>query len=325
MPATGLGYHPPTSSTDLPTSTHHRKSLSRPARHIRGPADLVGRTGLDRVALADPADPDRVAPANREAPVDLEAPAVPEDLAGPEDTSRAARAGTADMGLVALASRVAPANRVDRAALVGMSPVIQADRVAPANLVGMRAVVQADRVVLADRDPGQSRALLDRNPVHPRRRLPDPDPTRAHLHRMRARQHPHLTRAHPHRTPARPQAQTHPAEETHRPVPIHPAEETHLAEVIRPAEATHPAEEATHEADTEGVTLHYREFSSQSHGFENVATNCIGAPMNSWEGQHEDRARLCCSGRGGRIGIIRFGRRDGGSSAAGPLPAMVPR
>ncbi|HZC11214.1 MAG TPA: hypothetical protein VE485_14495 [Mycobacterium sp.] len=269
------------------------------------------------MAPADPADPDRVAPANREAPVDREAPAVPADLAGPEDTSRAARAGTADMGLVA------PANRVDRAALVGMSPVIQADRVAPANLVGMRAVVQADRVALARPDPGQNRALLDRNPVHLRRRLPDP--TRAHPHRMRARPHPHLTRAHPHRTPARPQEQTHPEVATHRPVPIHPAEETHLAEVIRPVEATHPAEEATHEADTEGVTLHYREFSSQSHGFENAATNCIGAPMNSWEGQHEDRAGLCCSGRGGRIGIIRFGRRDGGSSAAGPLPAMVPR
>jgi hypothetical protein len=283
---------------------------------------LADPAGPDRVALADP---DRVAPANREAPVDLEAPAVPEDLAGREDTSRAARAGTADMG------RVAPANRVGRAALVGMSPVIQADRVAPANLVGMTAVVQADRVALADQDPGQNRALLDRNPVHLRRRLPDP--TRAHPHRMRARPHPHLTRAHPHRTrahphrtPARPQEQTHPEVATHRPVLIHPAEETHLAEVIRPVEATHPAEEATHEADTEGVTLHYRrEFSSQSDGFENAATNCIGAQLNSWEGQHEDRARLCCSGRGGRIGIIRFGRRDGGSSAAGPLPAMVPR
>jgi hypothetical protein len=296
--------------------------LSRPARHIRGQADLVGRVGPDRVALAGPADPDRVAPANRVDPADLEAPAVLEGRAGPadlEDTSRAAQAGTADM---ALANRVAPANRVDPVALadlVGMNLVVLVDRVAPANQVGMSPVVQADRVALADRDPGQNRALLDRNPVHPRRaaptpaqprrRLPDPDPTRAH----------------PHLTPARPQEPTHPEVAAHRPVPIHPAEETHLAEVIRPVEATHPAEEATNEADTEGVTLHYREFSSQSHGFESAAANCIGARMNNQEGHREISVRLCCSGRGGRTGIIQFGRCNGGSSPAGPLSAVVPR
>jgi hypothetical protein len=261
MPATGLGYHPRTSSTDLPTSTLHRKSLSRPARQIRGPADLVGRAG-----------PDRVAPANRVDPAILEGRAAPADL---EDTSRAAQAGTADM---------APANRVDPVALadlVGMNLVVLVDRVAPANQVGMSPVVQADRVALADRDPGQNRALLDRNPVHPRRaaptpaqprrRLPDPDPTRAR---------PHLTPARP-QEPTHPEVANHPEVATHRPVPIHPAEQTHLAEVIRPVEATHPAEEATPEADTEGVTLHYSVFSSPSHGFESAAANCIGARMNN--------------------------------------------
>jgi hypothetical protein len=204
----------------------------------------------------DPADP--VAPANREDPAD---PAVLEnrvglaDLAGPEDTSRAAQVDTADMGLVALVHRVA---------LAGMNPVVQVDRVAPANQVGMRAVIRA----------GRNRALLGRNLVHPRRRLPDPDPTAAHPHRTRARPHPHLTRA-------RPQEPTHPEAATHRPVPTHPAGERHLAAVIHPAEATHPAEEATPEPEADGVTSHYREFCSQSHGFENVAANCIGAQMNN--------------------------------------------
>jgi hypothetical protein len=216
------------------------------------------------------AGPDRVAPANRVDPAILEGRAAPADL---EDTSRAAQAGTADM---------APANRVDPVALADL--VVLVDRVAPANQLGMSPVVQADRVALADRDPGQNRPRLDRNPVHPRRaaptpaqprrRLPDPDPTRDHPLRMRARPHPHLT-------PARPQEPIHPEVATHRPVPLHPAEETHLAEVIRPVEATHPAEEATHEADTERVTLHYREFSSQSSGFESAAVNCIGAQMNN--------------------------------------------
>jgi hypothetical protein len=269
MPATGLGCHPRTSSTDLLTSTLHRKSLSRPGRHIRGPADLVGRPGRHirgPADLAGLADPDQVAPASRVDPAVLEGRAAPADL---EDTSLAAQAGAADMAL---------------ADLVGMNLVVQVDRVAPPNQVGMSPVVQVDRVALADRDLGQNRALLDRNPVHPRRpaptpaqprRLrPDPDPTWAPPHRMRAR--PHL-----HRTPARPQERTHPEVANHRPVPIHPAEQTHLAEVIRPVEATHPAEEATHEADTEGVTLHYRVFSSPSHGFESAAANCIGARMNN--------------------------------------------
>jgi hypothetical protein len=242
--------------------------------------DLVGRAGRDRVALANREAPaDLEAPANREAPADLEAPAAPEDradLAGPEGMSRAARAATADMGLVVLANRVAPANPVDPvvlADLVGMSPVVQADQVAPANLVGMSPVVQANRVVLAGRDPGQNRALMDRNPVHPRRAAPTPAQPRRRLpDPMRA--HPHLTRAHPHLTPARPQEQTRPEGAAPRPVPIHPAGETHLAEVIRPVEATH-------EADTEGVTLHYREFCSQSHSFGQGTPNCIGARRNS--------------------------------------------
>jgi hypothetical protein len=234
--------------------------LSRPARHIRGPADLLGRAGRDRVALADPADPGLVAPANREDLADREALAVPEDRA---DMSRAAQAITADTALVAPANqagRLTPASRVGRAALVGMSLVTQADRAAPANRV--------DPEALGDRDPGQNQALLGRAaPIraHLRLRLPDP-------HRMRAR---------PHLTWARLQEPTHPEVATHRPVPIHPAEETHLAEAIRRVEATHPAEEETHEADTEGVTPHYSEFGSQSYSFENETANCIGAQMNN--------------------------------------------
>jgi hypothetical protein len=265
-----LGYHPTTSSTDLPTSTRRRRSLTRPLRHTRRPADPVARAGRHRVALADP---DPAAPANREAPAglaDREAPAVPEDrvdLAGPEDMSRAAQAITADTGLVARANqadRVAPANRV------GMSLVIQADRAALASRVD-----QADRAAPASR---VDRALLGRNPVHPRRaaptrahprrHLPDPDPTRAHPHRTPARPHLHLTRAHPHLTRARLPEPTHPEAATHRPVPTHPAGEIHLAEAIRLA---HPAE-ATHKV---------REFSSQSYGFETAAPNCIGVQMNN--------------------------------------------
>ncbi len=154
---------------------------------------------------------------------------------------------------------------MNRVGLVGMSPVVQADRVAPAD--------RRDRD-LAVRDPVRNLVHPDRaaqTPAHRRRRLPDPDPTRAHPHltqahphRMRAR--PHRTRAHRHLTRARLQELTHLGVATHPPVPTHPAEEIRLAEVIHLAEATHPGE-ATREADVEGATPNYREFSSQSHGF----------------------------------------------------------
>jgi hypothetical protein len=213
----------------------------------RDPEDRVARDPADRV--------DRVDPAGR---------------AGPEDTSWVAQAGTADTGPVAPANRVdrvdpagtGPGDRADlaalaalaalvnRADLAGMSPVVQADRVAPAD--------QRDRD-LAARDPGRNLVHLDRAAqtlAHRRRRLPDPGPTRAH---------PHRTRAHRHLTRARLQELTHLGVATHPPVPTHPAEEIRLAEVIHLAEATHPGE-ATREADVEGATPNYREFSSQSHG-----------------------------------------------------------
>jgi hypothetical protein len=236
-----LGYHPTTSSTDLPTSTRRRRSLTRPLRHTRRPADPVARAGRHRVALADP---DPAAPANREAPAglaDREAPAVPEDrvdLAGPEDMSRAAQAITADTGLVARANQ---ADRVALADQVGMSLVIQADRAALASRVDQAdRAAPASRVDRAVRAPGLNRALLGRAPlIRARPRLPDPHRMQEDPHRTRAR--PHLTRAEarPHLTRARPQEPTHPAAATHRPVPTRPAEVTHLAEVIHPA--AHPA------------------------------------------------------------------------------------
>jgi hypothetical protein len=264
-----LGSHPRTSSTDLPTSTRRRKSLTRHLRHIRRPAVLVGQAGPDRVAPGNREGPaDREAPANQEDRADPEGPAVLEDradLAGPEAMSRAAQAATAGMGLV---NRVARANRVALVDLADMNLVVQVGRADQANPVGTSPAIQADR------DPGQNQALPDRNPVHPRRaaptpahphrRLPDPDPMRAHPHRTRARPHPRLTRAHP-REPIHPEAATH------RPAPTHPAGETRPAEVIRPVEATHQAEEATPEP---------REFSLQSSGFDNVKANYIGAQMN---------------------------------------------
>lgn len=283
----------------------------------------MDRAARDRVAPADPAGQDRVALVSREAPMDLvsrAAPAVPvgrADRGAPGDVSRAAQVGTVDMDLVALANRVdpvgmspvAPADRVVPANLVGMS---LAGRVARANLVGMSPVVPANRVARADRavrDPGQSRALLGRNPVPPPRavptrahpRPPDPDPMRAH---------PHLTRV-------RQQEPTHREAAAHRPVATHPAEETPVA--------AHPAEEATHEADIEGVAPNYREFRSRAHNFDDAVANYLGAQMNNQKGQHAYRATLYCSGRGRRTGISRFGRCHGGASPAGPFPAMVPR
>jgi hypothetical protein len=167
---------------------------------------------------------------------------------------------------------VAPANRVDRedlAAMAGMGPGDRADLAGLVNrvdLVGMSPVVQADRVAPADRrdrdpavpDPGRNLVHPDRaaqTPAHRRRRLPDPDPTRAH---------PHLTRAHRHLTRARLQELTHLGVPTHPPVPTHPAEEIRLAE-------------ATREADVEGATPDYREFSSQSGIFGYAIANYLGA------------------------------------------------
>jgi hypothetical protein len=212
-------------------------------------ADLENPAG--RVALAARADTNRADPADTSRA----------DRAAPVDTSRAAQAAPADMGRVALANR---AGRVDRAG--------------PENLAGTILVVQAGRAALGDprdrapahpRDRARAhprdRARAALTPVHPRRRLPDPDPTRAHPHRMRAHRHltqahPHRTRAHPHLTRARLRDPTHPGVATHPPVPAHPTEVIRLAAVIRLAEATHPGE-ATHEPDIEGATPHYHEFS----------------------------------------------------------------
>ncbi|HME17985.1 MAG TPA: hypothetical protein VKG83_21505 [Mycobacterium sp.] len=216
----------------------------------------------------------------------------PADRAGPEDTTRAAQAGTADMG------PVAPANR---AAQAGMSLVVLADLAALVNrvdLVGMSLVVLADLAAPADRrdrdlavrDPGRNLVHPDRaaqTPAHRRRRLPDPDPTRAHPHLTQA--HPHRMRARPHLTRARLQELTHLGVATHPPVPTHPAEEIRLAEVIHLAEATHPGE-ATREADVEGATPNYREFSSQSGIFGYAIANYLGVETYTYS--------LCLSSRG---------------------------
>ena len=109
-----------------------------------------------------------------------------------------AQAGTADMGPVAPANRV---DRVDRVDLAGMDPGDRADLAVLGRTwwtgrqpggpgghepggPGEGPRDRRDRDPAA-RDPGRNLVHPDRaaqTPAHRRRRLPDPDPTRAHPH-----------------------------------------------------------------------------------------------------------------------------------------------
>jgi hypothetical protein len=155
MPATALGCHPRPSSTDLPTSTLHRKSSSRRIRPVRGPADLAHRA--DRRPVA---------------------PAVPGYRAG-----RAMAAGRAALAGTAGTAGMSPADRASPAGMAGMGPATMG-RAAPGvtNPAGRVRANQGCRD-LAVRDLAQNRAHLGRAALSQAHTL-DPDRTRVHPHRM---------------------------------------------------------------------------------------------------------------------------------------------
>src|SRR5271165_3787999 len=254
--ATAAGKRPPTSSTDLPTSTLHRESsYLHLHRESAIPADLGARdpevrAGRDRVAPANPAD--RAALANRAGLVDRAALGVT-NRAGLGGTNRAALGVMADTGP---ADRAAPANRVDLEDRVDLANRVDLeDRGSPVDLVDTNRAVRGprDRVRVA-RDLGQNRAHLSRTAPSP-------------AHRRRAV----LRRADPHRIQDHLPAPTHPAVATHLPA------RTRLAEAIHPVAATpvaaaHPGEAI---ADSEGTKPLDCEFISQSSGFGRCVRLCI--------------------------------------------------
>jgi hypothetical protein len=249
---------------------------------VRGRAGLVtredpaGRDPVDQEAQAGRADL-----ADLENPAGLAVPVAPVDTNRVDlvDTNRAALGVMADTGL---ADREDPAGRdpVDQEAQAG-----RADRGSPVDLVDTNRAVRGLRGrVRVAQDLGQSRALLGRTApsrahlrravlsrAHLRRNLPDPDLTRARLHRMPAHLHLtqarlHLTQARLHQIPARLRAPTHPGVATHLPV------RTRQAAAIHPVAATHPGEAI---ADTEGAMPRDCESIWHSSGFGCCTQLCI--------------------------------------------------